>query len=116
MKWSQTVIPTLRQAPKDAEATSHKLMLRAGLIRQLSSGVYSYLPLGWLVLHRVMDLIRAEMVKAGAVELFLPSLHPAELWKKTGRFVSLGEDKFYFKNRAKQEYVLAPRTKRLLHL
>src|SRR3989338_6439633 len=108
MRWSRFVIPTLREAPKDAEAVSHKLMIRAGLVRQLSSGVYSYLPLGWRVLKRVMDLIRDEMECAGAVELFLPGLHPAEIWKRTGRFESLGEDKFSFRNRAGHEYVLGP--------
>ncbi|MBI4431001.1 MAG: proline--tRNA ligase [Candidatus Omnitrophica bacterium] len=108
MKWSQTIIPTLRQPPKDAEATSHKLMLRAGLIRQLSSGVYNYLPLGWRVLRKVIELIRDEMDRAGAVELFMPSLQPSEIWKQTGRYESLADDKFSFKNRVAQEYVLAP--------
>lgn len=108
MKWSETIIPTLRQPPKDAEATSHKLMLRAGLIRQLSSGVYNYLPLGWRVLRKVIALVREEMDRAGANELLMGALHPAEIWKQTGRYETLGDDKFSFKNRAEQEYVLAP--------
>ncbi|MBL7085333.1 MAG: proline--tRNA ligase, partial [Candidatus Omnitrophica bacterium] len=77
MLWSQSLIPTLKEAPQDAEAISHKLMLRAGLIRQLSSGVYSYLPLGWRILNKVERIIREEMDAAGAQELLLPTLQPA---------------------------------------
>lgn len=108
MRWSQSLIRTLRDTPKDAEAESHKLALRAGLIRQLSSGVYSYLPLGFRVLHKIMTIIREEMARAGAVEVLLPALHPAELWKKTGRYEALGQDKISFKNRSGHEFVLGP--------
>lgn len=108
MRWSQTLIPTLRNVPKDAEAVSHKLALRAGLIRQLSSGVYSYLPLGFRVLNKIIHIIRGEMNRAGAEELLLPALHPAEIWKKSGRFEALGEDKIAFKNRSGNEFVLGP--------
>ncbi|MBI3317350.1 MAG: proline--tRNA ligase [Candidatus Omnitrophica bacterium] len=108
MRWSQTLIPTLRQDPKDAEAASHKLALRAGLIRQLSSGVYSYLPLGFRVLQKIIGIIRDEMNRSGAVEVLMPALHPAELWKKSGRYETLGEDKIAFKNRAGHEFVLGP--------
>ena len=108
MRWSQTLIPTLRDVPKEAEAASHRLALRAGLIRQLSSGVYSYLPLGFRVLQKVIMIIREEMNRAGASEVLLPALHPAELWKKTGRYEALGEDKISFKNRSGHEFVLGP--------
>ncbi len=108
MRWTHTLIPTLRNLPKDAEAVSHQLALRAGLIRQLSSGVYSYLPLGFRVLQKVIRIIREEMRGAGAEEVLLPAMHPAELWKKTGRYESLGEDKIAFKNRAGHEFVLGP--------
>lgn len=108
MRWSQTMISTLRNVPKDAEAVSHRLALRAGLIRQLSSGVYSYLPLGFRVLQKVVRIVREEMDRAGAAEVLMPALHPAELWKKTGRYDSLGEDKMVIKNRAGHEYVLGP--------
>ena len=108
MKWTETLIPTLRDAPRDAEAVSHKLALRAGLVRQLSSGVYSYLPLGFRVLSRVIGIIREEMNRAGASEVLLPALHPAELWKKSGRYETLGDDKISFKNRAGHEFVLGP--------
>jgi len=108
MRWTQSLIPTLREIPKEAEATSHQLMLRSGLIRKLSSGVYSYLPIGFLALQKVEKIIREEMRRVGAAELLLPALHPAELWKKTGRYTALGEDKIAFKNRADQEFVLGP--------
>lgn len=108
MRWSRTLIPTSRDIPKDAEAASHQLALRAGLVRQLSSGVYSYLPLGFRTLNKIIGIIREEMLHAGAEEVLLPALHPAELWKKTGRYESLGEDKIAFKNRAGHEFVLGP--------
>lgn len=108
MRWTQTLIPTLRQLPKDAEAVSHKLALRCGLVRQLSSGVYSYLPLGFRVLQKIISIIRQEMNRTGASEVLMPALHPAELWKKSGRYETLGEDKISFKNRAGHEFVLGP--------
>lgn len=108
MRWSQTWIPTARQAPKDAEAISHILLSRAGFVRMLSSGVYSYLPLGTRVLSKISNIIREEMMRGGADELLMPALQPAELWKKTGRYEALGNDKIHFKNRAETEYVLGP--------
>ncbi|MFA7255297.1 MAG: proline--tRNA ligase [Candidatus Omnitrophota bacterium] len=108
MRWTQTLIPSLRNIPKDAEAISHQLALRAGLIRQLSSGVYSYLPLGFRVLLKIIGIIREEMNRAGASEVLLPALHPAEIWKKSGRYETLGDDKIAFKNRAGHEFVLGP--------
>lgn len=108
MRWLKTLIPTLRQIPKEAEATSHQLLLKAGFIHKLSSGVYSYLPLGLRVLQKISAIIREEMSRAGSEELLMPSLHPAELWKKTGRYDTLGGDKIAFKNRSDQEFVLGP--------
>ncbi len=108
MKWSNTLIPSLRDVPKDAEAVSHKLALRAGLVRQLSSGVYSYLPLGFRVLNKIIQIVREEMNRAGANEVLLPALTPADLWKQTGRYEKLGDDKIAFKNRAGTEFVLGP--------
>jgi prolyl-tRNA synthetase len=108
MRWTQTLIPSLRNVPKDAEAISHQLALRAGLIRQLSSGVYSYLPLGFRILLKIIGIIREEMNRAGASEVLLPALHPAEIWKKSGRYETLGEDKISFKNRSGHEFVLGP--------
>ncbi len=108
MRWKTILIPTLREVPKEAEATSHQLMLKAGYIRKLSSGVYSYLPLGFRALERVCQIMREELRCAGAVELLMPALHPAEIWKQTGRFDTLGADKISFKNRTGTEYVLGP--------
>ncbi|HCM41820.1 MAG TPA: proline--tRNA ligase [Candidatus Omnitrophota bacterium] len=108
MRWSKTLIPSLRDVPKDAEAASHKLGLRAGLVRQSSSGVYMYLPLGFRVLNKIVNIVRDEMNRAGANEVLLPALTPADLWKQTGRYDKLGADKISFKNRADFEFVLGP--------
>jgi len=102
------LIPTLRNDPKDAEATSHRLMFRAGLIRKLSSGVYSYLPLGYRVLKNVINIIRDEMNKAGALEVLLPVIHPAEIWHKTGRYEMLKDILMTVKKEDKNEFVLGP--------
>ncbi|MBM3255497.1 MAG: proline--tRNA ligase, partial [Candidatus Omnitrophica bacterium] len=84
-------MPTLREVPQEAESISHQLMLRAGLVRMLMAGVYSYLPLGLLVLNNIESIIRDEMNKAGASELLLPALQPKELWLKSGRDKTLAE-------------------------
>src|SRR5262245_7440105 len=89
MRWTQSFLPTLRQAPSDAESASHKLMVRAGLVRQLSAGVYTFLPLGLRVLEKIKGIVREEMNRAGATELLLPAMHPAELWQETGRSSSV---------------------------
>ena len=91
MRWTNAFIQTLKENPQDAEVVSHKLMVRAGLIRKLTAGAYSYLPLGVRTLLKVKAIIRDEMVTAGAEEVLLPALQPLELWKKTGRDKDLGE-------------------------
>ncbi|MBI3324688.1 MAG: proline--tRNA ligase [Candidatus Omnitrophica bacterium] len=108
MRWSQLFLPTLREDPKDAEAVSHKLMVRAGLIRRLGSGAYSYLPLGFRVLQKVIGIVRDEMNRAGAQEVLLPALQPIELWKQTGRDALMGEVLIRFKDRTGKEVVLGP--------
>ncbi len=108
MKWSKSFIPTLREEPKGTEAVSHQLMLRAGLIRQLSSGTYSYLPLGLCVLKKVEAIIREEMDREGANEVLLPALQPAELWIQSGRLEALGDDLVSFKDRRGRQVVLGP--------
>ncbi len=108
MKWSGSFIPTLKESPQDAEAVSHRLMIRASLIRLLASGVYSYLPLGLRALRKVENIIREEMNREGAKELLLPALQPAELWKTTGRFETLGQDMISFKDRHGKLNVLGP--------
>ncbi|MBI4395074.1 MAG: proline--tRNA ligase [Candidatus Omnitrophica bacterium] len=108
MRWTEALIPTLREVSKEAEATSHQLLLKGGFIRKLASGIYSYLPLGFRVLQNICEVIRSEMNQAGALELLLPALHPAELWKQSGRYETLGADKIAFRNRSDQEFVLGP--------
>ena len=90
MRWSQTFIPTMKEIPADAEIPSHQLMLRAGLIRQVMAGAYTYLPLGWRAVRKVEAIVREEMERAGAIELFMPALCPAELWEQTGRIDDYG--------------------------
>ncbi|HWF89368.1 MAG TPA: proline--tRNA ligase [Pyrinomonadaceae bacterium] len=99
MRWSRYFIPTLREDPADAEVVSHKLLLRAGLIRQLSAGVYSFLPLGQRVALKVMQILREEMNAIGGQEFFLPALHPAEIWQESGRWYAIGDEMFRFKDR-----------------
>ena len=108
VRWSRYFLPTLREHPKDAEAISHTLMLRAGLIRRLGSGAYSYLPLGLRALKRAIGIVREEMDRAGAQELLMPALIPADLWKQTGRDQVLGEVLLRFKDRAGKELTLGP--------
>lgn len=91
MLWSHYFIPTTKEIPKDAVVASHQLMIRAGLIRQLAAGIYSYLPLGYRALRRVEAIVREEMDRAGAVELHLPVLHPIDLWEQTGRTAAMGD-------------------------
>ena len=85
MKWTKTLIPTLREPPAEAEILSHKLLLRAGLIRKLAGGVYTFLPLGLRALHKVEQIVREEMDRAGAIEVLMPALQPPEIWQQSGR-------------------------------
>jgi len=106
VRWSNTFIPTLRDDPADAEAISHKLLVRAGLIRQLSAGIYSILPLGWRVCRKIEALIRDEMDRIGAQEFRLPAMHPAELWQRSGRWSVMGDEMFRLKDRRGAELCL----------
>ncbi|MGB9178868.1 MAG: proline--tRNA ligase, partial [Pyrinomonadaceae bacterium] len=106
MRWSQYFIPTLREDPADAEVVSHKLLLRAGIIRQLSAGIYSYLPLAQRIALKVMQILREEMNSIGGQEFFLPALHPAEVWKESGRWDAIGDDMFRLKDRKGAEMCL----------
>ena len=108
MKWSQSFIPTLKEEPADAESISHKLMVRAGLIRKLAAGTYTYLPLGQRVLNKVINIVREEMDRAGAQEILMPAIHPAEIWEKTGRLALFGEIIYKFKDRTGKINVLGP--------
>ncbi|HEV2088832.1 MAG TPA: proline--tRNA ligase [Cryptosporangiaceae bacterium] len=106
MRWSQMHIPTLREDPAEAEAASHRLLLRAGFIRQLMAGHYSLLPLAVRVRAKVMEVIREEMARIGAQELVLPTMHPAEVWRRTGRWESMGEEMFRLRDRKGTELAL----------
>ena len=108
MKWSQALIPTVKEVPAEAEIPSHQLMIRAGLIRKLASGTYSYLPLGFRVLKKIMAIVRSEMDAAGAQEMLLPAVQPIELWQRTGRDVDYGQTMCRFQDRHGRMNVLAP--------
>lgn len=106
MRQQRLLNPTLRDVPGDAEAASHRLMLRAGLIRQLSSGIYSYLPLGFKALQHIQTIVREEMDRAGAQEMLMPALHPAELWKASGRWDVYGPELMRLEDRNGREFAL----------
>ncbi len=108
MKWTQTLIPTLKESPSEAEIDSHKLMIRAGLIRRITAGAYAYLPLGTLVLNKVINIVREEMNRAGAIEVFLPALQPLHLLEESGRLAVFGEDLITFKDRHGKISALGP--------
>jgi prolyl-tRNA synthetase len=108
MRFSQTFIPTVKEVPADAEIVSHRLMIRAGLMRKLASGTYTYLPAGWRVLLKIIDIVRDEMNKSGAQEILMPAVQPIELWQKSGRDVDYGETLGTFKDRHGRINVLAP--------
>ena len=106
MRWNSLYIPTLRDAPADAEVASHKLLLRAGYVRQLSAGLYCYLYLAQRSLRKIEGIIREEMDAIGAQEIFMPELHPAEVWKESGRWDAIGDDMFRLKDRWGREHCL----------
>jgi prolyl-tRNA synthetase len=108
MKASQFFIATLKEAPADAEVTSHKLMMRAGLIKRLGAGIYNYMPMGLRVIRKVEAIIREEMNRAGAVELLMPVVQPAELWQETGRFTKMGPELLRVKDRHERDFIIQP--------
>jgi prolyl-tRNA synthetase len=108
MKWTQTLIPTLREAPADAEIISHKLLLRAGLIRKLAGGVYTFLPLGLRSLRKIEQIIREEMNRAGAVEVLMPALQPPEIWEQSGRAETASNVLFKVKDSSNRQWFLSP--------
>jgi len=108
MRYSQMFIPTVKEVPAEAEITSHQLMIRAGLARKVASGTYTYLPLGWRVLKKIIEIVRQEMDRAGAQEILVPCLQPLELWQQTGRAADYGETMFRLKDRHERWNVLGP--------
>src|SRR5947199_4171605 len=108
MRWSQTFIPTLKEDPTDAEVISHKLLVRAGMIRQVSRGIYDYLPLALKIIRKIENIVREEMDRAGAQELLLPIASPAELWQQSGRWEIYGKELVRFKDRHERDFCLGP--------
>src|SRR5438128_10023784 len=108
MRWTETLIPTLKETPAEAEIISHQLLLRAGLIRKLTGGLYIFLPLGLRALRKVEQIVREEMNRAGALELLMPSLQPPDIWQKSGRYGTAKDVLFKVRDRAKKEWVLGP--------
>jgi prolyl-tRNA synthetase len=108
MKASQFFVSTLKEAPADAEVVSHKLMMRAGMIKKLGAGIYNYMPMGLRVIRKVEAIVREEMNRAGAVELTMPVVQPAELWQETGRFAKMGPELLRIKDRHDRDFVIQP--------
>jgi len=108
MRWSKTLIPTLKEVPADAEVISHKLLVRAGFIRQISRGVYDYFPLALRVIRKIETIVREEMNRAGAQELLMPISSPAELWQESGRWDYYGKELMRFKDRNERDFCLGP--------
>jgi prolyl-tRNA synthetase len=108
MRWSKTFIPTLKEDPADAEVVSHKLLVRAGFIRQISRGIYDYLPLALRVIRKIETIVREEMDRAGAQELLLPIALPAELWHESGRWELYGKELIRFRDRHERDFCLGP--------
>lgn len=108
MKWTQSFIPTLKETPAEAEIVSHKLLLRAGLIRKLTGGLYTFLPLGLRSLRKIERIVREEMDRAGAVEVLMPALQPPDIWQQSGRYETASDVLYKVRDRARKEWVLSP--------
>src|SRR5438874_4543 len=108
MRWTQNLIPTLKETPAEAEILSHKLLLRAGLVRKLTGGLYIFLPLGLRALRKIEQIVRQEMNRAGALEVLMPALQPPEIWQQSGRYETARDVLFKVRDRAKKEWVLGP--------
>ena len=114
MKASQFLISTLKEAPTDAEVASHKLMMRAGMIKKLGAGIYTYMPMGLRVIRKVEAIVREEMNRAGSVELTMPVIQPAELWQETGRFTTNGPELLRIKDRHGRDYIVQPTSEEVI--
>ena len=111
---SRFFISTLKEAPSDAEIVSHKLMLRAGLIKRLAGGIYSYLPMGLRTIRKVEAIVRGEMDAAGAIELLMPVVQPAELWQESGRWEKYGPELLRVKDRHQRDFVVQPTSEEVI--
>ena len=110
----QILLPTLKETPGDAQIASHRFMLRAGMIRQSASGIYSWLPLGLKVLNKIADIVREEQARAGAVELLMPTIQSAELWQESGRYDDYGEEMLRIKDRHGRDMLFGPTNEELI--
>src|SRR5438105_1716221 len=108
MRWYHALIPTLKEMPAEAEIASHKRLLRAGVIRKLAGGLYTFLPLGLRALRKIEDIVREEMNRAGGLELLMPALQPPDIWQQSGRYETAKDVLFKVRDRAKKEWVLGP--------
>src|SRR5437763_1051487 len=114
MRLSRLFLSTLKEAPAEAELVSHRLMLRAGLIKRLAAGVYTWLPLGLRVLRKVEAIVRDEMNRAGAVELLMPVVQPAELWQESGRWSKYGPELLRLKDRHERDFIIQPTSEEVI--
>ncbi len=108
MRLSHSLVPTLKENPADAQIASHRLMLRAGLVRQTSAGIYAWLPAGWRVLARIEQIVREEQDRIGAQEMLMPIVQSAELWRKSGRYDAYGPEMLRFRDRGDREMLFGP--------
>ncbi|MYA68308.1 MAG: proline--tRNA ligase, partial [Gammaproteobacteria bacterium] len=108
MRTSQFLLATAKETPADAEIVSHRLMLRAGMIRKLAAGVYSFLPLGMRVVHKIANIVREEMDRIGGLEILMPMVQPAELWQESGRWEDMGPELARFRDRHERDFCLGP--------
>ena len=115
MKASKFLISTFKEAPVDAEIVSHQLMMRAGMIKKLGAGIYNYMPMGLRIIRKVEHIVRREMDLAGAIEITMPVVQPAELWQETGRFQKMGPELLRVKDRHDRDFVIQP-TLSLIHI
>src|ERR1700693_171529 len=108
MRASRFFVSTLKEAPSDAEIVSHKLMMRAGMIKRLGSGIYTYMPMGLRIIRKVEAIVREEMNRAGAIEMLMPVVQPAELWQETGRWDKMGAELMRVKDRHDRDFIIQP--------
>ena len=114
MRLSAYFLPTLKENPNEAQIVSHRLMLRAGMIRQTSAGIYAWLPLGFRVLKKIEQIVREEQNAAGAQELLMPTIQPAELWKESGRYDDYGKEMLRIKDRHDREMLFGPTNEEMI--
>ena len=114
MRLSRYFLPILRETPKEAEIVSHRLMLRAGMIRQEAAGIYAFLPLGYRVLRKVCRIVREEQDRTGAIEMLMPTLQPAELWRESGRYEDYGKEMLRIKDRHGRDLLYGPTNEEMI--